>query len=42
MTTAQALPDPWASVRGHLRQRGLRWTPQRRQVIEVLAESSGT
>lgn len=35
------LPEPWASVDGHLRQRGLRWTPQRRRVIEVLAASSG-
>jgi Fur family transcriptional regulator, ferric uptake regulator len=40
MATA-SLPEPWASVSGHLRQRGLRWTPQRRQVIEVLAESTG-
>jgi Fur family ferric uptake transcriptional regulator len=38
---ATALPEPWASVGGHLRQRGLRWTPQRRQVSEVLATSEG-
>ena len=37
----QVLPEPWASARGYLQQRGLRWTPQRRQVINVLAESSG-
>jgi Fur family ferric uptake transcriptional regulator len=36
-----ALSEPWASVGGHLRQRGLRWTPQRRLVIEVLARSEG-
>ena len=36
-----SLPEPWASVGGHLRQRGLRWTSQRRRVIEVLADSSG-
>jgi Fur family ferric uptake transcriptional regulator len=35
------LPDPWASVEGRLRQRGLRWTRQRRRVIEVLAGSQG-
>lgn len=35
------LPEPWASVSGHLRRRGLRWTPQRRRVIEVVAESCG-
>ncbi len=35
------LPEPWASVGLHLRQRGLRWTPQRRQVIEVLARTEG-
>ncbi len=36
-----ALPEPWASVGGQIRQRGLRWTPQRRQVIEVLARARG-
>ena len=36
-----ALPEPWASVGRHLRRRGLRWTPQRRRVIEVLASSEG-
>jgi Fur family ferric uptake transcriptional regulator len=39
--SAQSLSEPWASVGGYLRRRGLRWTPQRRQIIEVLAESSG-
>jgi len=41
MSDERALPEPWASAGGHLRLRGLRWTPQRRQVVEVLAESSG-
>jgi Fur family ferric uptake transcriptional regulator len=36
-----APPEPWASVGGHLRRRGLRWTRQRRLVTEVLARSEG-
>ncbi len=42
--TAQpaAAPDPiWASVRTRLRERGLRWTPQRRALLAVLAELEG-
>lgn len=39
--TAHPLAEPWASVSAHLRRRGLRWTPQRRLVIEVLAQRSG-
>ena len=31
----------WASVRDDLRARGLRWTPQRRTLVEVLAHSQG-
>jgi Fur family ferric uptake transcriptional regulator len=31
----------WASVRERLHERGLRWTPQRRTLIEVLAETHG-
>jgi Fur family transcriptional regulator, ferric uptake regulator len=31
----------WAGARDALRARGLRWTPQRRLVLEVLAETSG-
>jgi Fur family ferric uptake transcriptional regulator len=31
----------WETVESLLRQRGLRWTPQRRAVIEVLAASDG-
>ena len=31
----------WADVRERLRARGLRWTPQRRTLIEVLARTDG-
>jgi Fe2+/Zn2+ uptake regulation proteins len=41
MSASRVLPEPWASVRDRLRERGLRWTPQRRTVIEVLAETRG-
>lgn len=41
MSAASVLPEPWASASRHLRGRGLRWTPQRRTVVEVLAQSSG-
>jgi Fur family ferric uptake transcriptional regulator len=33
-------PD-WGSVRGRLHERGLRWTPQRRLLVDVLARSKG-
>ena len=33
--------DRWAEVRGRLRARGLRWTPQRRVLLEVLAGVDG-
>ena len=34
--------DPvWSGVRDRLRARGLRWTPQRRTLIEVLAAADG-
>lgn len=33
--------DHWSDVRGRLRARGLRWTPQRRVVVEVLARVDG-
>ncbi len=40
--TSPAVPDRrWADARDALRARGLRWTPQRRLVLEVLAETSG-
>ena len=41
MPISAPLPEPWASVRQQLRERGLRWTPQRRAVVEVLAASEG-
>lgn len=31
----------WASVRDRLRARGLRWTPQRRALVAVLARTRG-
>ena len=33
--------DQWASIRDRLHDRGLRWTPQRRTLIEVLSRSAG-
>ena len=41
MSVVEQLPGQWATVGDRLRQRGLRWTPQRRTVIEVLAETAG-
>lgn len=35
------LPEPWAAVPARLRAQGLRWTPQRRLLIEVLAGIKG-
>jgi Fur family ferric uptake transcriptional regulator len=35
-------PDvSWDDVRERLHDRGLRWTPQRRQLVEVLAQTDG-
>jgi Fur family ferric uptake transcriptional regulator len=31
----------WSRVREHLHERGLRWTPQRRTLIEVLSRTDG-
>jgi Fur family ferric uptake transcriptional regulator len=36
-----ALEDPWAGVAARLRAGGLRWTPQRRTLIEVLRGHQG-
>jgi Fur family ferric uptake transcriptional regulator len=36
-----ASPAPWSTVRDRLRARGLRWTPQRRTLIEVLSRADG-
>ncbi len=41
METKRPLPPPWDTVGDRLRERGLRWTPQRRTVIEVLIEADG-
>jgi Fur family transcriptional regulator, ferric uptake regulator len=41
MTISSRQPSPWSDVRDQLRARGLRWTPQRRSIIEVLAGSHG-
>jgi len=37
----QASTDPWESVPERFRERGMRWTPQRRTIVEVLASASG-
>jgi Fur family transcriptional regulator, ferric uptake regulator len=34
-------PVAWSTVRDRLRERGLRWTPQRRTLIEVLSRTDG-
>lgn len=41
MNANGSLPAPWDTVGDRLRERGLRWTPQRRTVIEVLAAADG-
>lgn len=41
MSRFESLPEPWAAVRDRFRGRGLRWTPQRRTVVEVLAGTDG-
>jgi len=41
MHTPGSLPAPWDQVRDRFRERGLRWTPQRRTVVEVLAGARG-
>ena len=40
MTTIESAGS-WSTVRDELRSRGLRWTPQRRLILEVLAATSG-
>ena len=34
-------PATWANVRDRLHDRGLRWTPQRRTLVEVLSHTRG-
>lgn len=41
MTTPRLAGEPWSSVRERFRGRGLRWTPQRRAVVNVLAGTDG-
>lgn len=42
MGLVASVPSPaWAAVREQLHGRGLRWTPQRRLLIEVLATTDG-
>lgn len=36
-----ATPAAWEDIPARLRARGLRWTPQRRMLVSVLAASSG-
>jgi Fur family transcriptional regulator, ferric uptake regulator len=38
---AAILREPWSAVPARLRQSGLRWTPQRRLLIEILAGIDG-
>ncbi len=39
--TPPTAADPWDEVPGRLRARGLRWTPQRRTLLAVLAATRG-
>lgn len=34
-------PSPWTGIPDRLRARGLRWTPQRRILVEVLSHTDG-
>ncbi len=38
---ASRAPSPWAGIPDRLRARGLRWTPQRRVLVEVLSRTNG-
>lgn len=40
-TTTSAGADRWSEVRRRLHARGLRWTPQRRALLEVLSRVDG-
>ena len=39
--TDSTVPRQWLEARDHLRARGMRWTPQRRLLFSILAESDG-
>jgi Fur family transcriptional regulator, ferric uptake regulator len=42
MSPNGSLAEPtWTELRTHFRSRGLRWTPQRRLILEVLERTSG-
>jgi Fur family ferric uptake transcriptional regulator len=46
MTSPESLGEasaagPWAALPDRFRERGLRWTPQRRTVVDALASSAG-
>jgi Fur family ferric uptake transcriptional regulator len=41
MQTIGSPVPPMTAVREHLRRRGLRWTPQRRLIVEVIEATSG-
>lgn len=41
MPASPPLAEPWRSVAVELRRRGMRWTPTRRSIIEVLAQTTG-
>lgn len=41
MVPTTSIREPWANVPDRFRERGMRWTPQRRAVVEVLADSDG-
>ncbi len=36
-----AVSDPWLTARDRLRAQGMRWTPQRRLLIDVIAATNG-
>jgi Fur family ferric uptake transcriptional regulator len=36
-----ATGNPWPEIRAELRTRGLRWTPQRKLILDVLGEARG-
>lgn len=38
---ADRVDGTWAAVRSRLRERGQRWTPQRRTLVQVLADTNG-
>ena len=40
-SSPSTLASPWTGVPERLRARGLRWTPQRRVLVEVLSQTDG-